>query len=1034
MPTSENENITSILPDYLNIIDNQSRNSCSCTPAGNDEEREECIIFSDDCDCAFQATCSGECECSCEPIPQSCQCDENGGILYDFCQGENFIPICQEVCLPNADVNQDGLTNVLDVVQIVNAILNDTWAPGSCEYIIADINQDGSLNVLDLVELVNAILGSSRSNVGSNPREETEILNDFLNSTTGKIDFPSNAPVVSLSDLGEQKNILEIFKRRLITLTRTTRFTPTYNIPTSREECNCECTPTVPITCEDQGLVTCQSIDECADTIEDCPCIDQGLLECPEWTDYDCYTSPGSQYEECIAECPECDCDDVNCEECGFYSSCSSCCDENPDYVYDPENNGWVYWAGGPCLTDDGTCDSPEQWCQDNHCNPAWYADELTEIYNILVEQYEYGETGITNQLAEDLQIILNNLQEEINSCTECNQFENCYPYWYNTYGLVYDHYLTIADFLEEYDQFTIPPEGRNRDYPPNSLWLTDRGNDEYTVNINSSDNISAFELVMESAGDIVSVYGGVAEENGFIFSIDGNLVYGFSDVLDSLNLTSSVIPPQESGELFSFTLSEFHSPPQSITINSIVDELGEVLDFQFVTEDDEVEPPESPFEFNDQFANNFILYIEEFVTVIENMSATIELLNGTITEQEGSIEDLQNLLTSLEDTIETLEGQVTTLEGQVTTLEGLVGDNILDYTYLADYLGLSYTISSDDIQANYNLDNGSITCESYNDPTTESSNCLSNNACDGLVADVDMPTIYIEPGRFTGIAIPPVTDLNINNIMNQSLFQDVDLTVGCQWCDGTQIVTDSFSNAGIPSGFSGATYLQIFEDMGMVPWVGDDSFGGGYYYYIFTPESNPNNPEGCCNAGYFKFSNTPAQDVIIQTGCMDENALNYNPNATIDDGSCEYEQMILYPPYTINCSTDVELGDPQCCARDFQGGNCIIDDVWEVMIWWADAHAEQGAASNFYWRYDIESFNQFCRNNGYNLYVTHEEQGEEYCETAQHQDFDNAHILYHWKSNVQVWEINTSLENLFQTYCGGDDNSTFITSITCSM
>ena len=34
--------------------------------------------------------------------------------------------------------------------------------------------------------------------------------------------------------------------------------------------------------------------------------------------------------------------------------------------------------------------------------------------------------------------------------------------------------------------------------------------------------------------------------------------------------------------------------------------------------------------------------------------------------------------------------------------------------------------------------------------------------------------------------------------------------------------------------------------------------------------------------------------------GCTDPNALNYDPNATEDDGSCEYEETILYITTTV--------------------------------------------------------------------------------------------------------------------------------------
>jgi hypothetical protein len=55
------------------------------------------------------------------------------------------------------DVNNDGLINVIDVVQTVNLVLGDT-PPTELEACAADGNMDGIINVLDVVLLVNYIL------------------------------------------------------------------------------------------------------------------------------------------------------------------------------------------------------------------------------------------------------------------------------------------------------------------------------------------------------------------------------------------------------------------------------------------------------------------------------------------------------------------------------------------------------------------------------------------------------------------------------------------------------------------------------------------------------------------------------------------------------------------------------------------------------------------------------------------------------------------------------------------------------------
>ena len=52
----------------------------------------------------------------------------------------------------DGDLNDDGVINILDVVQLVNTILINEYSSNS------DMNQDGIINILDIVQLVNIIL------------------------------------------------------------------------------------------------------------------------------------------------------------------------------------------------------------------------------------------------------------------------------------------------------------------------------------------------------------------------------------------------------------------------------------------------------------------------------------------------------------------------------------------------------------------------------------------------------------------------------------------------------------------------------------------------------------------------------------------------------------------------------------------------------------------------------------------------------------------------------------------------------------
>jgi surface protein len=55
------------------------------------------------------------------------------------------------------DVNGDGFTNIADVTQLINYLLNDpTQAPAS-----ADVNGDGIINIADVTQLINDLLSGN---------------------------------------------------------------------------------------------------------------------------------------------------------------------------------------------------------------------------------------------------------------------------------------------------------------------------------------------------------------------------------------------------------------------------------------------------------------------------------------------------------------------------------------------------------------------------------------------------------------------------------------------------------------------------------------------------------------------------------------------------------------------------------------------------------------------------------------------------------------------------------------------------------
>ena len=63
----------------------------------------------------------------------------------------SFMYVIEQDC---ADVNDDGILNILDVLEIINAINNNTSEALEC----GDVNGDGIINILDVITLLNLIL------------------------------------------------------------------------------------------------------------------------------------------------------------------------------------------------------------------------------------------------------------------------------------------------------------------------------------------------------------------------------------------------------------------------------------------------------------------------------------------------------------------------------------------------------------------------------------------------------------------------------------------------------------------------------------------------------------------------------------------------------------------------------------------------------------------------------------------------------------------------------------------------------------
>ena len=96
------------------------------------------------------------------PYPRDFVINQDGIIAYANNEIDTawMISVISDLLISNlllGDINQDGLINVLDVVNIINFILSVN-TPTDSEFVLSDINEDDIINVLDIVLIVNIIL------------------------------------------------------------------------------------------------------------------------------------------------------------------------------------------------------------------------------------------------------------------------------------------------------------------------------------------------------------------------------------------------------------------------------------------------------------------------------------------------------------------------------------------------------------------------------------------------------------------------------------------------------------------------------------------------------------------------------------------------------------------------------------------------------------------------------------------------------------------------------------------------------------
>ena len=136
--------------------------------------------------------------------------------------------------------------------------------------------------------------------------------------------------------------------------------------------------------------------------------------------------------------------------------------------------------------------------------------------------------------------------------------------------------------------------------------------------------------------------------------------------------------------------------------------------------------------------------------------------------------------------------------------------------------------------------------------------------------------------------ASPPpvlsVLDLHLGNLETETLYDGVNLNVHfegdyseltCEWGEELEKTPDDL-NTSCSCG-EGSCYVNFHTTLSEISYVYPISISHVASSQILQMHLSFNVDDSSFGGG-----DTP--------GCTDPNAVNYNPNATIDDGSCEYQ------------------------------------------------------------------------------------------------------------------------------------------------
>ena len=233
-------------------------------------------------------------------------------------------------------------------------------------------------------------------------------------------------------------------------------------------------------------------------------------------------------------------------------------------------------------------------------------------------------------------------------------------------------------------------------------------------------------------------------------------------------------------------------------------------------------------------------------------------------------------------------------------------------------------------------------------------------------------PTAYNYNVNCAGITVVATVDdgccfypCSPGNQGKPSSFSTTDATgtCGASNADGTVTVGIAFPGSNIMAGQTKT--IEYFTNAGVSVYIDPTTYSSaanstftqlvsGVYYFVITDNWGCTETQtfsigstivtcGCTdpNAANYDPAATLDDGSCIYGGCIDPNALNFNPNAAFDDGSCKYP-VVVSPCIPANTSSLINLLEACIAKNGFQYYNklvtgqaddCSIMNAWKVIL-----------------------------------------------------------------------------------------------------